>query len=132
MIALAEDYFSFLTDGEYTKIRINDSGKGLLVERHDRLTFEAEEVSRGTAEQIYASMRLALAVSTFGEDPFPLIIDDGFVNFDQKRTRNMIKLLRNLSETRQIIFFTCHETLLTHFSESEIRVLKKPNRHSFQ
>lgn len=132
VIALAEDYFSFLTDGEYTKIRINDSGKGLLVERNDRLTFEAEELSRGTAEQIYASMRLALAVSTFGEDPFPLIIDDGFVNFDQKRTRNMIKLLRQLSETRQIIFFTCHETLLTNFSDSEIHVLKKPNTHSFQ
>jgi len=132
VIAQAEEYFSFLTDGEYTKIRINNSGKGLLVERYDRLTFEADELSRGTAEQIYAAMRLALAVSTFSEDPFPLIIDDGFVNFDRKRTRNMIKLLRKLSDTRQIIFFTCHETLLTNFTESEIHVLKKTNMHSFQ
>ncbi len=80
----------------------------------------------GTAEQIYVSLRLALADHTFENDSFPLIIDDSFVNFDAERTKRMLELLKKVSEKRQILFFTCHRYIMEHFSENQVIRLSSP------
>ncbi|MGE7601944.1 AAA family ATPase [Peribacillus sp. NPDC097675] len=125
VIAEAEQHLSFLTNGRYRKIILEQSGEGLSLERSDGVKFKAEEVSRGTAEQIYVSLRLALADHTFSEDPFPLIIDDSFVNFDANRTKRMLELLIQVSEQRQILFFTCHDHILDQFTENDVIHLSK-------
>lgn len=129
VIAEAEQHFAFLTNGRYRKINLDQSGDGLWVERSDGLSFSAEEVSRGTAEQIYVSLRLALADHTFEDDSFPLIIDDSFVNFDGVRTKRMLELLKKVSEKRQIFFFTCHQHVLEHFTENQVIRLSKQVLH---
>lgn len=126
VIADAERHFSFLTNGNYRKIILDQSGEGILVQRSDGLSFRVEEVSRGTAEQIYVSLRLALADHTFENDSFPLIIDDSFVNFDAERTKRMLELLKKVSEKRQILFFTCHRYIMEHFSENQVIRLSSP------
>ncbi|PLS17528.1 hypothetical protein CVD28_11040 [Bacillus sp. M6-12] len=123
----AEEFVSFLTDGRYSKIVLGKDQQ-ILLERYDGIYFGASEVSRGTAEQVYAAMRLALASNSFEEDSFPLIIDDSFVNFDFKRTERMISLLEKLSETRQIIFFTCHSHLLASFKKAKLIELSKEEK----
>ncbi|MFJ7677256.1 AAA family ATPase [Peribacillus sp. NPDC097198] len=125
VIAEAEQHLVFLTNGRYQRIILEPKGEGLRVERSDGLNFEAEEVSRGTAEQIYVSLRLALADHTFAEDPFPLIIDDSFVNFDGKRTKRMLELLNKVSQRRQVLFFTCHDHNLHHFEGNDVIHLSK-------
>ena len=125
VIAEAERYLAFLTHGRYRKIILEQNGEGLSLERSDGLNFKAEEVSRGTAEQIYVSLRLALADHTFVEDPFPLIIDDSFVNFDANRTKRMLELLLQVSKRRQILFFTCHDHILKQFTENDVIHLSK-------
>ncbi|PLT33778.1 AAA family ATPase [Bacillus sp. V5-8f] len=125
VVAKAQSYLSLLTDGEYNRIIVGEEVDGLYLERRDGLRFDTGEVSRGTAEQVYVSLRLALAGSILDEDDFPLIIDDSFVNFDQNRAVNMIRLLNNMSKDRQIIFFTCHEHLLRFFADSSITALEK-------
>jgi uncharacterized protein YhaN len=47
------------------------------------------------------------------------MIDDSFVNFDEMRTKRVIQLLESL-ESYQILLFTCHQHLLTHFQDAEI------------
>ncbi|MCZ0872017.1 AAA family ATPase [Peribacillus sp. AS_2] len=126
VIADAERHFSFLTNGNYRKIILDQSGEGILVQRSDGLSFRVEEVSRGTAEQIYVSLRLALADHTFENDSFPLIIDDSFVNFDAERTKRMLELLKKVSKKRQILFFTCHRYIMEHFSENQVIRLSSP------
>jgi uncharacterized protein YhaN len=126
VIADAERHFSFLTNGSYNKIILDQSGEGIWVQRSDGLSFRVEEVSRGTAEQIYVSLRLALADHTFENDSFPLIIDDSFVNFDAERTKRMLKLLEMVSEKRQILFFTCHRYIMENFSENQVIRLSSP------
>lgn len=105
MIADAERHFSFLTNGGYRKIILDQSGEGILVQRSDGLSFRVEEVSRGTAEQIYVSLRLALADHTFENDSFPLIIDDSFVNFDAERTKRMLELLKKFRKSGKSYFY---------------------------
>ncbi|MGG4265001.1 AAA family ATPase [Peribacillus simplex] len=129
VIADAERHFSFLTNGSYRKIILDQSGEGIWVQRSDGLSFRVEEVSRGTAEQIYVSLRLALADHTFENDSFPLIIDDSFVNFDEERTKRTLELLKKVSEKRQIFFFTCHRHVMEHFNENQVIHLSSPVLH---
>ncbi|WNF24003.1 AAA family ATPase [Mesobacillus jeotgali] len=120
MLAKAESFLSILTDGSYVRIIPQISGSGFLIERNDHVLFEANELSQATAEQVYVSIRLALAADHHERYPFPIIIDDSFVNFDHNRTNRTIRLLREMSNNNQILIFTCHRHLLDYFAENEI------------
>ncbi|RHW43122.1 hypothetical protein D1B31_00120 [Neobacillus notoginsengisoli] len=126
LLEKAGEYLEFLTGGNYMKLFVSPSGTGFLIERADHIRFEAEELSQATTEQVYVSLRLALAETIYGKFSFPLIIDDSFVNFDGERARRMIELLKNM-KNRQVLFFTCHEHLLGHFEHGQIYHLgRKP------
>ncbi|MEH7355709.1 AAA family ATPase [Neobacillus drentensis] len=124
MLSKAEEYMSFLTNGSYQKIHLQNTGSGFLVEREDHTLFEANELSQGTMEQLYVSIRLALATTLYEKYQFPIIIDDSFVNFDANRTHKVIELLKTL-DRNQILFFTCHSHLLQHFRRENILLLEK-------
>lgn len=100
-----------------------------LIEDREHTFFEPNEVSQATSEQIYVALRLALATTLYEKYQFPIIIDDSFVNFDQKRTKKVIELLREL-KGHQILFFTCHDHLLTHFQRDEVVFLSEQTSSS--
>ncbi|MCA1039371.1 AAA family ATPase [Bacillus infantis] len=123
MLGKAEEFLSVLTGGRYVRITPKEEGAGLLVENRDGTLFEANELSQATAEQVYVSIRLALAAAIYKKYSFPIIIDDSFVNFDHVRTRRMIELLKGL-DGHQILFFTCQRHLLEHFDPDEVADLQ--------
>ena len=43
------------------------------------------------------------------EKPF-LVMDDPFVNLDEKRTEGGQRFLQEISKEYQVIYFTCHES----------------------
>jgi uncharacterized protein YhaN len=124
MLGKAEEFLTFLTNGSYQRIHPHPMGTGFLVERKDHTLFEANELSQATTEQLYVSIRLALALTLYEKYQFPIIIDDGFVNFDATRTQRVIELLSNLKQN-QILFFTCHQHLLPLFPNENILQLEK-------
>lgn len=124
MLEQAEQYFYFLTDGQYVKIFPKQDTSGFLIERQDHLLFEANELSQATTEQLYVSIRLSLAATLYKRFSFPIMIDDSFVNFDHIRTEKMIQLLRNF-RNNQILFFTCHKHLLHYFDDHQIVLMNK-------
>lgn len=117
----AEEYFIYLTDGNYTKVFSPSAEEPFIVMRKDGTQFYSEELSQATAEQLYLSLRFALA-HTF-EHVYPFIIDDGFVHFDEGRTKRTIQLIKKLAKERQVIFFTCHAHLLSLFEEGQVKRL---------
>lgn len=124
MLAKAEEYLVFLTEGKYLRIHLQKSGTGFLIERRDHTLFEANELSQATTEQIYVAIRLALATTLYEKYSFPIIIDDSFVNFDARRTDRVIELLKTF-KTNQILFFTCHTHLLQYFQKDHVFYLQK-------
>ncbi|MFT8362867.1 MAG: AAA family ATPase [Sporolactobacillus sp.] len=103
-------YLREITGGAYQSLELTDS-EGFVACRKDGQRFYASELSRGTAEQIYFALRLALTdMYPAGSERLPIIIDDGFVDFDQRRIDNTYRILSRLSDERQIILFTCHYT----------------------
>ncbi|WP_462408903.1 ATP-binding protein [Neobacillus sp. Marseille-QA0830] len=119
MLSKAEELFVFLTNGSYHRIFLHPAGTGYQVERHDHAIFEANELSQATTEQLYVSIRLALALTIYEKYQFPIIIDDSFVNFDSNRTEKVIHLLQQLGQN-QILFFTCHKHLLPYFPKEHV------------
>ena len=67
-------------------------------------------LSTGYKDLIYICMRLSLIESLFeGEKPF-IILDDPFVNLDEEKIENAMKLIKTKAEEYQIIYFVCHES----------------------
>jgi uncharacterized protein YhaN len=67
-------------------------------------------LSSGTVEQVYLALRLALAeVIEDGGEVLPLVLDEIFAHYDDKRVLNTLKMLSEVSQKRQIILFTCKE-----------------------
>jgi uncharacterized protein YhaN len=124
LLSKAEEFLYFLTNGNYYRIHLHPSGSGFLVERKDQTLFEADELSQATTEQLYVSIRLALMVTIYQNYKFPIVIDDSFVNFDARRTKLVFKLLHKLKQN-QILFFTCHEHLLSFLPNENILRLEK-------
>lgn len=114
----SEEYFVYLTGGRYSKIFSPSEAEPFIVERNDGMRFYSHELSQATAEQLYLSLRFALA-KTFEHD-YPFIIDDSFVHFDAVRTNRTIELIKEIAKDRQVIFFTCHAHLLAYFTEKQI------------
>ena len=119
MLKKAEEYFAFLTEGNYIHIIPKDKGAGFLVESKEHLFFEANELSQGTAEQLYAAIRLALVQTFYAKYKMPIMIDDSFVNFDRKRTGRVMALLKSFQQN-QLLLFTCHPHIAAYFSKEEV------------
>ncbi|MBE3577654.1 MAG: AAA family ATPase [Limnochordales bacterium] len=111
-------YFARMTGGKYRRVMVPLSAAAagrdrqrleLLVERQDGEYLSPGQLSRGTAEQLYLSIRLALA-----EDyarrvaALPLLLDDVLVNFDPRRLGGALLGVAELAHELQILLFTCH------------------------
>ena len=50
-----------------------------------------------------------------GPDPLPILMDDVLVNFDPTRATAAASGILQMAESRQILFFTCHPTMVDTF-----------------
>ena len=96
-----------MTDGKYTDIGVDsEMNMTFLTEGN---AHEISYLSKGTREIAYFALRIALCDLLCKEEKLPLILDECFAHTDDKRTKQMIKILMALSkENTQSIILTCH------------------------
>ena len=103
-------YISTITDGRYSRVEIDD--KDLSISTYSAESGEkvsVRDLSRATQDQFYISARFALVrLVTEGKKP-PLLLDDPFVNYHEKRLKRMMGLLQQLAKDNQILLFTCSD-----------------------
>jgi uncharacterized protein YhaN len=104
------EIFEKVSLGAYRKIVIAGEKKEIEVIDATGRSRKLKELSRGTIEQLYLSIRLGLALQ-YGKVfmKLPILLDDIIVNFDERRAVAMIKELSNIAGSHQILFFTCHQ-----------------------
>ena len=131
VIQLASEHFSQLTGGRYRRVFVPAAGKRELRVSDARKDWSAEQLSRGTREQLYLAFRLAV-IQDFGETrgALPLVVDDILVNFDLERTRLTLKQLSQLAGQHQVIAFTCHPWLRELFEAEGARVVELSRERS--
>lgn len=105
----AESFFAILTADRYQKIIVDDSGISVL--NDNQQIFQVAELSLGTAEQLFISLRLGFITVINDQIKLPVMVDDGFVNFDNVRRGRMLKLLNQMAEENQVIYFTANDQI---------------------
>lgn len=106
VMADASGMFSELTAGRYTRVYLREGDLEPLVDTAGRSRIPSVQLSRGTREQLYFVLRVALARALANDRGLPMILDDPYVNFDPQRLERTVAMLRTLSQRTQIIFFT--------------------------
>ena len=100
----ASEIFSALTDGRYRKIRVGEKQEISVWDGVRNIP--ARRLSRGTLEQIWFSVRMA-AAELLLEEPVPVLLDEVFAFYDEKRLKSALKWLSG--QKKQVIIFTCHK-----------------------
>lgn len=113
---LSENISEF-TKGKYNNIKFKDD-EGLIVELDNGSYISANQLSVGTIEQLYLSLRLSM-VEELSDEKMPIILDEVFAYYDNYRLENALNYICHRFSDNQIIIFTC--------TTREREILKKLN-----
>lgn len=111
VIKVAGHYFNRLTQGRYYGIQMENMK--IAVQKNNEKWLFASELSRGTLDQLLVSIRLAFIENLSSKIALPILIDDGFVNFDSERKQIMLQLIKELSSKVQVIYFSLDDEPFT-------------------
>jgi len=83
-----------------------------LCKKNNPVILEAEKLSGGAYDQLYFSVRLALAEKLLSDEKGFFILDDPFIKSDYERLKIQIDILKKISSSGwQIIFFTAKKEI---------------------
>lgn len=105
LTALATKYLSRLTDGNYSRLMLDQNLGASLYPAQVPASKEAAYFSGGTKDQLYFAVRLA--VSRLLAPGTPLVLDDALVRFDDDRLSQAMQVLQEEAKERQVLLFTC-------------------------
>ena len=97
------DIMRGITGGKYTRLLVEEGAQPVFFQENRRIPLS--QVSRGTMEQAYLALRLAAADLLY-EEEYPLVLDDAFACYDDRRLANTLAWLAGNRE--QVLLFTCH------------------------
>jgi uncharacterized protein YhaN len=112
----AGQMFATLTLGSFTDLRVefDDQDHARLAGiRPNQSSVSIGGMSDGTADQLYLALRLA-SVDEYLSRAYslPFVADDLLINFDDARAAAGFKVLAELGQKTQILFFTHHQHLV--------------------
>ena len=98
----ASKYFKMLSGEKYRGLFC---GEDFSLKVDADIPRSSEYFSGGCVDQMYLSLRLALTDMLFDDKKIFILLDQPFLQYDEKRKKNAINLLEMLGENRQIILF---------------------------
>ena len=105
----AGQFFQTITGQEYVEIFAPLGENKITVRTKNGEVKEPHQLSRGTAEQLYLSLRLGYLQDVAEKKRhLPIIMDDILVNFDPQRAVSALQAILELSKSMQVFYFTCH------------------------
>ena len=124
VIRHAEEFFSNVTGQRYTRLYAPVGEQSITVTDAAGRNRRPPELSRGTREQLYLALRFGL-IREFGEhaERLPVVVDEALVNFDPERASLAASAFARLSETNQVLVFTCHHTIADMFANVGAQVV---------
>jgi uncharacterized protein YhaN len=118
VISEAARFFRHITLGKYSSLVAPPGESRIEVICQDRSRKDISQLSRGTAEQLYLSLRFGF-IQEYSKraEPLPLMMDEILVNFDPSRSRATAEAIMELAREHQILYFTCHPETVIFFRE---------------
>ena len=94
-----------ISDGKYKNASF-DSEYGLRVENENGKYINSSNLSIGTIDQLYLSLRLS-SMNEISNEKMPIILDEAFAYYDNERLENILKFMNDTYKDNQILIFTC-------------------------
>ena len=101
----AQELFARLTGGRYDRLTLGQDLAVLVGAGEEDTLRSPMWRSEGTVDQLYLALRLAVAQELTPNAP--VILDDALIRFDDGRMATALEILRELSEKKQVILFSC-------------------------
>ena len=119
VIRHAERFFLDVTDGAYQAVFSPLGSSEIKVRDAAGIDKTPQELSRGTREQLFLALRFGLILE-MGQhsERLPVIVDEALVNFDPTRGTKAASSFIELSETNQVLVFTCHPQIVDWFVDA--------------
>ncbi len=114
----AGEIMAELTGGRYKKLGFSRALDSEAEPYGSTVSRSSLYLSQGTNDQLYLALRLAICQLVLPDGAqCPIILDDALVNFDDKRMAAALDVLKELSDTRQVLLFTCHSREGRYFAD---------------
>ncbi len=117
----ASTWLERLTGSRYRQITAVADDAVLMIEDSDGVRWQPERLSRGTREQVFLALRLALVADLERAGVrLPLIMDDALVNFDDERAKFAAETLVTFAAERgrQMFVLSCHAHVVDLFERA--------------
>ena len=101
---LAGEYLIHLTGGRYNGVVLEQPLTLSVLETQTGMARPLAALSRGTQDQTWLALRLAMTRLLLPQDA-PVVLDDALLTFDPAREQAALDLLAG--ERRQVLLFTC-------------------------
>ncbi|AEV66801.1 ATP-binding protein [Acetivibrio clariflavus] len=104
----ASKIISLITDFRYKELKVDENLVLRTTDPYIKDIIPVSVLSNGTVDQMYLALRIAL-VRTMEKksEKLPIILDEVLSQYDEMRSINTIRMLKEISNERQVIFFTC-------------------------
>ena len=103
-----EKYYRLIADEEAEEYELDAK---LNMERKEQGIYrDMRHLSSGYQDLIGLCMRMAMVDAMYQQEKPFIVLDDPFVNLDESKLQGAKVFLEKLSETYQVIYFTCHES----------------------
>ena len=115
----AQSFFKGITDGRYQTVFSPLDKPEIWVTDSAKVSKQPFQLSRGTREQLFLSLRFGL-IRELGQrsERLPVILDEALVNFDPERGLRAACAFMELSRTNQVLVFTCHPAIVELFQNA--------------
>ena len=116
LLRRAGELFKIITGGSFASLQVgfdDQDNAHLTGIRPGGGIVRVSGMSTGTSDQLYLALRMG-AIDDYLEraDAMPFVADDLFINFDDDRAAAGFRLLAELSQNTQVLFFTHHQHLV--------------------
>lgn len=110
--SVASELLSQLTEGAWIALQPTPDKKDISVTDANGIQQPPKHLSSGTKAQLYFSIKVALLLKAahVGES-LPVVVDDALLTLDTHRRLRTARVLAQLAQRRQVLFFTCHEEI---------------------
>ncbi|MDM8534272.1 hypothetical protein QUF55_06155 [Clostridiaceae bacterium HSG29] len=118
IVKKVNEFFNVFTSDKYDKILLDEISKDIFIKFENFNKDISDGFSKGTTDQLFLALRLALIEHYEKDVKLPIVLDEIFANWDDKRIGNFIELLSKISNERQFIILTCKSSVVEAFNNS--------------
>lgn len=116
----ASKIFSEISKGKYKSIVYNTEENRISVINKNDIELEPEQLSGGTFDQLYFSIRIAIGEKILNNEKGFFILDDPFIKSDKTRLKKQMELISELVNNKwQIIYLSAKEEIKNIFDDMQ-------------